>query len=65
MIRENAGDVMVESACLRRLEAVSGESPPNAPSTDHAVVSSARSDLFRDRSKSPRDDLAVESLVKA
>ena len=43
---------------------MSGESPPNTPSIDHAVVSSVQSDLFRDRLKAPRDHLAVESLAK-
>ena len=55
---------MVESACSGRLEAVSGESPPNTPSADRAVVSNVQSDLFRDRSKTPRDHLAVKSLAK-
>jgi hypothetical protein len=60
-----AEDVMVESTYLRNLETVSGELAFDALSIDRAVVSSARSDLFCDRSKSRRDNPAAKPLARA
>jgi len=60
MTLENTGDVIVESTCVRRIEAVSSEPSHSAPSIDCTVVSSVWSDLFRGGLKSRREDLAVK-----
>jgi len=56
---ENAKDVMVESMVLRKLEITFGGRDLRAGRMDPASISSVRSDLFRERSKSRREDLAV------
>jgi len=58
---ENAKDVMVESMVLRKLEITFGGRDLRAGRMDPASISSVRSDLFRERSKSRREDLAVGS----
>ena len=58
---ENTGDVMVESIFLRNLKA-SDEPSLNAQLIEDQGTSSVRSALFRDRSKSRRDNLAAKLL---
>ena len=53
MTSENIGDVMVDSAYVSGLMAVFGEWHSIAIPIWNAVTSRVRSDLFRDRLKSP------------
>ena len=56
---ENAKDVIVESMVLRKLEITFGGQDLRPGRMDRALTSNVRSDLFRERSKSRREDLAV------
>jgi hypothetical protein len=56
MTSENVGDAIIESVATRKLDfARSGAQHPMRGTTDPAKASSARSDLFHERSWSGKD----------
>ena len=55
---------MVESTAVREFEVMVGARSLNAVMRPQAVILSSRRDSFRDRSKSRREELSVQSLAK-